>query len=525
MKKKVFALFLSVIMLFLIGAGCSSKESPANSEGASSSTTAETDLQAETKAPSKIVALVAPPASYKPSDPAVLEEIKQTILEEANVDFEFILGPMDAGEYQTKLNLMLAGNEQLDIAEGYWEPMQSKGMLSELTSSIEKYGKEYVEAWGEDNFIPMKDKQGKIWALPRMANFVTYPIFVRSDWLEKVGMSAPTTIEELEKVAIAFRDADPAGGGKTVPIITTLAHSRMSLSGAFIENGWSQFQDTDGLIKPPYMHTGYKDFTQTLARWYKDGLLAKESFVYKTSDINDLIKTNRVGITALWYSRVTLNEGTLQEMVPNANYQLCTIKGPAGIAETADYVMKLPSPGSGSTSGTQSYLVFKNCKDVDAAIRLFNWGFSDYNYLVSKYGLEGKGFEITSKDPVKYKVLVDQAGDEINGVFKGLGNDTRFIPSDSPIQRHWDYLCLGEVYNMERAKKPFDGDVKYDSISLNNAVPTYPDIQRIVDESFVEFVCGGRSMDDFDKFYADLESADIESLITEITRQYNEAKK
>lgn len=525
MMKRILTLFLSVTMLLLAGMGCTSKSDPATTPEASPSAAVATTSQTEVKAPTKIVALIWPPTSYKPSDPAVLEEIKKIILKEANVDLEYIVGPIDGTEFQTKLNLMLAGNDQLDIAEGYWEPMQAKGMLAELTDSVKNYGQEIVKAWGEENFKPVTDKDGKIWALPRMPNFVTYPIFVRSDWLKKVGMSAPTTIEELQKVAVAFRDADPAGSGKTIPIITTLAHSRMALSGAFIQNGWSQFKDADGLIKPPYMNAGYKDFTQTLANWYKDGLLAKESFAYKTSDIVDLIKSNRVGITALWYSRVTLNEGTLQQMVPDANYQLCSIKGPAGIAETADYVMKLPSPGSGATSGTSCYQIFKSCKDVDAAVRLFNWGFTEKNYLVSKYGLEGKGFQITSTNPIKYKVLVDQAGDEINSIFKGPGNETRYMPSDSPIQRHWDYLCLGEAFNMARAKKPFDGDVKYDSIALNNAVPTYPDIQRIVDESFVEFVTGGRSMDDFGKFYTDLESADINSLIKEITRQYNEATK
>lgn len=528
-KKRFFAMSLAVCMLLSLLTACGGGTKGTQDGSASTSTVAASDVSKENDKPVKIVALMAPPTNYKPTDPNVLKQITDKILKDINVEFEFIVGPLDVSEYQTKLNLMLAGNEQLDIAETFWEPLHSKNMIAELTDSVKSDGQDLVSLVTDANLASGKDSDGKLWAIPRMPYAcVSYPVMVRSDWLTKVGLSAPTTIDELEKVAIAFRDQDPAGGGKTIPLLTTMAHARFALAGAFIENGWSQYKGEDGRIYPPYMNEGYRDFVSKLADWYQNGLIAKEAFVYKTADIADAVKANRIGSTALWYSRITLNEGALQKSVPDAHYEICQIQGPKGIAETANYVKKLPEAGSGSGSGTNSFVVFKNSKDVNAAVRLLNWGYQDNNYLISKYGMEGEGFEMISDTPEmkEYKVLIDQTGDEVRALYNGF-LEYYYMPSGSEIQRHLEYLCKPpkEMLNLERAKKPFDGDVKYDSLAMNDAVPTYPDIQRIIDESFVEFVTGGKPLSEFDKFYSELKSAGVESLIDEITRQYNEATK
>jgi len=530
-KKRIFTMLTAVCLILSLFTACGGGTQTTQESSASSAVSNDSGESADkgNAKPVKIVALMAPPTNYKPTDPGVLKQITDKILKDINVDFEYIVGPLDVSEYQTKLNLMLAGKEQLDIAETYWEALHSKNMILELTDSIKTYGQDLTRLVTEDNLASGKDKEGKLWAIPRMPfACVTYPVMVRSDWLKKVGLSAPTTIDELEKVATTFRDQDPAGGGKTIPLLTTMVHSRYALAGAFIKNGWCEYEGTDGRIYPPYMNEGYKDFVSKLADWYQKGLIAKEAFVYKTPDIAEAVKANRIGSTALWYSRITLNEGALQKTVPDAHYEICQITGSKGIAETANYVLKLPEAGSGSGSGTNSFVVFKNCKNVDAAIKLLNWGYQDSNYLISKYGMEGQGFEMIRNTPEmkEYKVLVDQTGDEVRALYNGF-LEYYYMPSGSEIQRHLEYLCKPpkEMLNLGRAKKSFDGDVKYDVLAMNDAVPTYPDIQRIVDENFVEFVTGSRPLSEFDQFYSELKSAGVEGLIGEITRQYKEAKK
>lgn len=56
------------------------------------------------------------------------------------MNLEFILAPIDKSEYNNKLNLLLSGDEQVDIflTKG-WEELQRKGVLADLTDELEKF--------------------------------------------------------------------------------------------------------------------------------------------------------------------------------------------------------------------------------------------------------------------------------------------------------------------------------------------------------------------------------------------------
>jgi multiple sugar transport system substrate-binding protein len=53
---------------------------------------------------------------------------------------------------------------------------------------------------------------GKHYAVPFSAQ--SFALFIRSDWREKVGAKAPTSWEELDKLAVQFTKEDPDGNGK-----------------------------------------------------------------------------------------------------------------------------------------------------------------------------------------------------------------------------------------------------------------------------------------------------------------------
>ncbi|GAA0798426.1 sugar ABC transporter substrate-binding protein [Spirilliplanes yamanashiensis] len=57
-----------------------------------------------------------------------------------------------------------------------------------------------------------KGADGKHYAVPFSAQ--SFALFIRSDWREKVGAEAPTSWEELDKLAVQFTKEDPDGNGK-----------------------------------------------------------------------------------------------------------------------------------------------------------------------------------------------------------------------------------------------------------------------------------------------------------------------
>ncbi|MGF0117995.1 extracellular solute-binding protein [Promicromonospora sp. Marseille-Q5078] len=55
---------------------------------------------------------------------------------------------------------------------------------------------------------------GKLYGVPFQKIKARYGVVVRQDWLDNLGLEAPHTIEDLEKVAVAFANDDPDGNGK-----------------------------------------------------------------------------------------------------------------------------------------------------------------------------------------------------------------------------------------------------------------------------------------------------------------------
>ncbi|MGE5528666.1 MAG: ABC transporter substrate-binding protein [Patescibacteria group bacterium] len=61
-------------------------------------------------------------------------------------------------------------------------------------------------------FLHMLAADGKTWGVPVAGHPLA--LYLRQDWLTKLGLSPPTTWEELAKVAEAFTRKDPDGNGK-----------------------------------------------------------------------------------------------------------------------------------------------------------------------------------------------------------------------------------------------------------------------------------------------------------------------
>ena len=64
----------------------------------------------------------------------------------------------------------------------------------------------------------MTSPDGNIYGLPHaefdINNYVLMWNIIRQDWLDKLGLEMPATIDEYHDVLVAFRDQDPNGNGK-----------------------------------------------------------------------------------------------------------------------------------------------------------------------------------------------------------------------------------------------------------------------------------------------------------------------
>jgi multiple sugar transport system substrate-binding protein len=114
-------------------------------------------------------------------------------------------------DFETKLNAAAAAHKLPDVVIDDGSQLgsfKSQGIITEVDKSkIAGNSQVSQGAWQS-----VLDDQGKAYGVPFSAQ--ANVLLVRSDWLKKVGLPAPKTWADLEKVAKAFTTQDPDGNGK-----------------------------------------------------------------------------------------------------------------------------------------------------------------------------------------------------------------------------------------------------------------------------------------------------------------------
>src|SRR5262249_28456720 len=103
---------------------------------------------------------------------------------------------------------------------------------------------------------------------------------IRKDWLDKLGLKVPTTMDEWHDLLMAFKTKDPNGNGKDDELgFTAMLGSRpldgFTSSHVFV-GAWGiavEWYQEKGTVKFGMVQPEFKEFLSTMAQWYKDGLI------------------------------------------------------------------------------------------------------------------------------------------------------------------------------------------------------------------------------------------------------------
>lgn len=90
--------------------------------------------------------------------------------------------------------------------------MVQLGIVDEIDPTKLKHGADVYEAAWKSTQLP----DGKYYGVPTSAH--TYALFIRQDWLNKLGMKAPTTWDELKKSRTRLPSMTRMAMAKTTPM-------------------------------------------------------------------------------------------------------------------------------------------------------------------------------------------------------------------------------------------------------------------------------------------------------------------
>lgn len=224
-----------------------------------------------------------------------------------NLEINVMLPPLES--YEEKLNLLLTSSVQPDLLytgnKVWFANHVYQGRLRPLDEEIANYGPELLEkipkeAWEQVTF------NGRIYAIPSMNEVKGSELmYVRKDWLDRLGLKPPTTLEEYYEVIRAFAWEDPDNNGKhdTTGLLVTENLGRTApFFGAFGIQ-LDQWIEQDGRLVYSSTTQQAKAALGFLRRLYKEGLIDVDFPLNRIQNMYyDKVVSGKVGLfSAAWY--------------------------------------------------------------------------------------------------------------------------------------------------------------------------------------------------------------------------------
>ncbi len=247
----------------------------------------------------------------KPEDNFYTDFIKEGMLRDHNVEVTFV--PVPRWTEVEQINNLLAAGDAPDICVTYDYPTiqtyAGMGGVTDMSEYLEENKGLFPNLYGlltETNINWNKDPvNGTIWAIEaRLANSTRINTFVREDWLKKLNIPEPTTIEEFEAMLVAFKDNAKtllgADADKMIPfsISFDVGWRADHLLASFVPDNLS---DKDvfvyGFDDRKFLFPGIKNGVATLNNWYNNGLIWKDFALYGSGDPTEdnMMKSGYVG--------------------------------------------------------------------------------------------------------------------------------------------------------------------------------------------------------------------------------------
>jgi putative aldouronate transport system substrate-binding protein len=357
----------------------------------------------------------------KPEDNFYTNWIKAGMLRDHNIAVTF--KPVGRWVEIDELNNLLAAGSAPDICVTYdYATIQSyagMGGVTDLNPYINGYADLFPNIWDwlGDEFInyDRDPKTNQLWALEaRMSSSGGSQVaLVRRDWLKKLNLGEPKTLEDFHKMLIAFRDNAQTLLGKDanmmIPLLLTqdAAWYTRPLIVSFLPTGmndrdWFVYGFDDRHLGRPGTvsgETAVKSAMRLVNQWYNENLVWKDFYLYPDGDPtqDNLLKAGFVGaFMQHWDYAYRNGKGSMSAALhTNVNPE-------------ADFVALNPFPnaagkpwGVGGPQVDRKVFFPVSNKEPIASLLYLDWLHTKENLFFMQFGEEGVTHEVLPDGAIK----------------------------------------------------------------------------------------------------------------------------
>lgn len=434
-----------------------------------------------------------------------------------------------AADMPTALSTVLVGKKLPDIINAQNESMRDiaeDGGLVPLDDYLEEYAPnitEYFEKAPEAKNLGSAS-DGHIYFIPgslsgpENSGSPAQGFFIRQDWLDKLGLEAPKTIDEYYNVLSAFKTQDPNGNGiadeipyfgRTMSIDPLLKQFFCTGNEFEIENGALVFGPTS---------ENYKLAMNTLAKWYGEGLIDNEIFT-RNSAREQLLGQNIGGATNDWFSSTSKFNDTLKDSVPGFNFVvMMPPENINGVVENRMVRSKLSGYGWGISKDADE-------DDIIDIVKFFDFWMSEEGRMLMARGVEGVSYTVGENGELEWTEEALSYTDGIPAYLRSIGTMEVGTCGDIEIEK----LGMNEI-----GQKGFEmyEDIGYESIPTliftdeeqDVISKNYTNIKTYVAEQQQKYLFGTEAVDaTWDSYVKTLKDMGLDDVVKVYNAAYKRA--
>ena len=429
------------------------------------------------------------------------------------IDFVDLVKPDNATD---ALSLKIAAGEKFDLIQtgsnlNYYHNLINEGYLHNIKPDMAEKLPNALKYYDPQTWVTLSYKDG-IYALAYENAENVYTVMTRKDLFEKHGHSLPVTVDELiDSVSDIVKNENNIPG-----IIQPWDGLADLFAGSYVPKGNSNWLDTDGCIKPWYLHDGYTEYLGAVCRLYSTGCLPKDYTTQTYAEWEERVGKGEFVLTFIYtVSNFPSYDKNVKSAVPDAKLEII---GPF----KGKYDGGFPA-SNGRTSDL--YFIPENCKDFDAAYRYANFVNSPEGYAIAAVGIDGVHYKSLEKSDEGIFYDPDFVRDESVSGENGISAGYRFGVPVKVIRR----VCradLKDLFVLDSTFKTIKGDdfgLVYDQ-EIYKSKDIISDLNDLISVETTRIILGQAGIDTWPSVIEKWYQMGGQTLIDDMTAQYKEWK-
>ena len=437
-------------------------------------------------------------------------------------------------------NLMLASRKFPDVIEYNWisndiypggpSKAIADGVILKLNSLVDQYAPNFKNCLlkNPDWRKQFVTDSGEIYGFPFFRGDKQLLIFVgptvREDWIKKLNIPVPETIDDWHNMLVAFKTKDPNGNGKADESAFTPAwgtnfsgqtfafwtgHAFVSAFGTDMN-----FYQVNNVVKYGPLDPQFKDFLKVMAAWYKEGLIDQDWVNFDTKLRDAKITGSTLGSwVAYTGSGIGYFAGLMAGKEP-ASFKL--LGTPYPVLKKGDPVhlaqKDANSPGGNTAAITTAA---KNVKEI---MQLLDYAFSYDGHNLFNFGVEGLSYNWVNGFPKYTDVVVKNPQYPLAVAMARYFRSNFAGPFVQDLRYFGQYLTLPEqLAAVDTWSKPVNDywmpPITPSTDESKQFAKIMNDINTLYAESFTKVVNGDQPVDSWDKTVTQMKQLGIDDAV------------